>query len=88
MSESGSMNYVYILECSDKKTYIGCTKDLKDRISRHGKGKMQATIDRLPVELTAYFAFNNEKIAFKFDKYLKSGSGRTFTKNHFFYFVK
>ena len=78
------MYYVYILLCSDDKTYIGCSNDLKDRIYRHRKGKVPATKDRLPVKLTAYFAFNNKYSAFSFEKYLKSGSGRAFMKNHEF----
>lgn len=76
------MWYVYILLCSDGKTYIGCTNDLKDRKTRHDKGQIDATKDRLPVNLISYFAFKNKYTAFNFEKYLKSGSGRAFTKKH------
>ena len=68
--------------CSDNKTYIGCTDDLKDRIIRHQKGNVTATKDRLPVKLISYFAFSNKYTAFNFEKYLKSGSGRAFLKKH------
>lgn len=74
--------YVYILECNDHLPYTGCTDDLKDRISRHQKGNVPATKDRLPIKLTAYFAFSNKYTAFNFEKYLKSGSGRAFLKKH------
>jgi len=77
------MYYVYILLCSDNKPYTGCTADLKDRIKRHQKGNVPATKDRLPIKLTSYFAFANKYKAYKFEKYLKSGSGRAFTKRHF-----
>lgn len=77
------MYYCYILLCSDSKTYIGATNDLKDRIQRHQKGFVDATKRRLPVTLIMYFAFNSEHIAFKFEQYLKSGSGRAFLKKHF-----
>jgi len=78
------MYYVYLLKCSDSKTYIGCTDNLKDRIRRHSKGQVQATSKRLPVQLISYFAFSNKYTAFNFEKYLKSGSGRSFIKNHSF----
>lgn len=78
------MYYVYILLCSDNKTYIGGTNDLKDRIKRHQKGYIEATKKRLPVKLKAYFAFDNEHTAFTFEQYLKSGSGRAFLKKHNF----
>ena len=76
------MHYIYSLKCKDG-FYIGCTNDLKDRISRHQKGQVDATKDRLPIELDFYVALNNQYKAFDFEKYLKSGSGRAFIKNHF-----
>ncbi|RJR15743.1 GIY-YIG nuclease family protein [Candidatus Microgenomates bacterium] len=76
------MHYVYILLCSDKKTYIGGTSDLKDRVKRHQSGYIMATKKRLPLKLVTYFAFNNEHTAFTFEQYLKSGSGRAFLKKH------
>lgn len=74
--------YVYILKCNDEKPYTGCTNDLKDRINRHNKKQVLATQDRLPIKLIAYFAFSNKYTAFNFEKYLKSGSGRSFLKRH------
>ncbi len=76
------MYYVYILLCADDRPYTGCTDDLKDRIDRHQKGHVPATKNRLPVKLIAYFAFSNKYTAFNFEKYLKSGSGRAFIKQH------
>ncbi len=61
---------------------MGCTNNLKDRINRHTKGQVDATKDRLPVELDFYIAFSNQYKAFEFEKYLKSGSGRAFIKKH------
>lgn len=77
------MFYVYILLCSDGKTYIGCTNNLKDRLLRHTKGYITATKKRVPVILISYFAFNKNNTAFNFEKYLKSGSGRAFMQKHF-----
>lgn len=75
--------YVYILKCNNNLPYTGCTEDLKERVIRHQKGHVPATKDRLPVKLVSYFAFSNKYIAFNFEKYLKSGSGRAFIKKHF-----
>ncbi|HCC59697.1 MAG: hypothetical protein A2402_02870 [Candidatus Staskawiczbacteria bacterium RIFOXYC1_FULL_37_43] len=72
---------VYSLKCKDG-FYVGCTNNLKDRINRHTKGQVDATKDRLPVELDFYIAFSNQYKAFEFEKYLKSGSGRAFIKKH------
>lgn len=78
------MYYVYILLCKDNHTYIGCTHDLKERFKRHSDGHVPATKSRLPVELFVYFAFQDKYVAFEFEKYLKSGSGRAFLNKHIF----
>jgi len=46
-------------------------------------GQVRSTQNKLPVKLSFYIAFTNKFIAFKFEKYLKSGSGRAFIKRHF-----
>ena len=76
------MHYVYSLKCKDGY-YIDCTEDLKERIERHMNGHVPATANRLPVALQFYVAIADKYRAFEFEKYLKSGSGRAFTKNHF-----
>lgn len=48
------MNYfVYILECSDKSLYVGCTNDLEKRFKEHNHSKCGAhyTKIRRPVIL-------------------------------------
>ena len=75
------MYYVYSLKCKDGY-YVGCTNNLKDRYLRHQKGYVPATSKRLPVSLEFYFAIPDKYKAFEFEKYLKSGSGRTFIKKH------
>lgn len=77
------MYYVYIFTCADNKLYTGCTDNLKDRICRHKNGYVPAMKERKPRTLEMYFAFRNKHTAFKFEKYLKSGSGREFLKRHF-----
>jgi len=76
------MYFVYILKCSDKKPYTGCTKDINKRLIRHNSGHIPATVGRLPVKLITYTVFENKYKAFEFEKYLKSGSGRAFANKH------
>ena len=72
------MWYVYILRCSNGNIYTGCTNDLDKRLSKHQKGLVHFTKDKLPVELITYIAFTDKYKAFDFEKYLKSGSGIAF----------
>lgn len=75
------MFYVYLLQCKDGP-YIGCTSNLKERIHHHQKGQVPATTKRLPIKLIFYLALSNKYIAFNFEKYLKTGSGRAFINKH------
>ena len=75
--------YVYYLKCADGGFYVGCTKYLKARLERHRTGKVKSTRGRLPVYLCLCMAFPSKDKAFKFESYLKSGSGRAFAKRHF-----
>ena len=61
---------------------MGCTDNLEERLSRHKKGQVPATANRLPIELEFYFAISDKYKAFEFEKYLKSGSGRAFINKH------
>ena len=74
--------YVYILKCKEG-CYIGCTNNLKDRIYRHNHSQVDATKERLPISLINYSAFKDKYKAYEFEKYLKSGSVRSFSKKHF-----
>lgn len=76
------MYYVYSLNCKDGY-YIGCTDNIEDRLDRHQKGSVPATANCLPINLEFYFVIQNKYKAFKFEKYLKSGSGRAFINKHF-----
>jgi predicted GIY-YIG superfamily endonuclease len=77
------MYYVYILKCNNNKSYTGYTKELKERIARHKKGYVPATVGRLPVKLVSYIAFSNKHKAFEFEKYLKTGFRQSFHQKTF-----
>ena len=72
--------YVYVLKLKDGRHYVGRTKNLKDRMRRHSSGHSQFTKCHLPIILVWAASFSDLFMAIKFEKYLKSGSGRAFTK--------
>ena len=76
------MKYVYILqsEIEPERFYIGITDDLQARLSRHNSGQVSHTSKYKPWRIKTYIAFSDEKKAFEFEKYLKSASGRAFSK--------
>ena len=67
---------VYILKCSDDTFYTGCTNNLENRLQRHNNGQVVSTKSRLPLEVETKIIFKDKYLAFNFEKYLKSGSGR------------
>ena len=70
------MQYVYILRCNNGHPYVGCTDNLKERLERHNNGYVPATKELRPVKLIWYSCFENKYLAFDFEKYLKTCSGR------------
>lgn len=82
---SSTLHYVYILQSKQNpdRHYIGCTGDLKRRLKEHNSRNTKQTSEHAPWRIKSYFAFDREEVAHKFEKYLKSGSGREFSKRHF-----
>jgi putative endonuclease len=80
------MHYVYLLSShrDPLKHYVGFTHNLKTRLASHNAGQNLSTAPHRPWNLAGYFAFPDERKALEFEKYLKTGSGRTFAKRHFF----
>jgi putative endonuclease len=77
------MKFVYILESLDgQHFYVGITDDVSARVTKHNAGEVPHTSKYRPWRLKTYIAFSDEKQAFAFAKYLKSGSGRAFAKKH------
>ena len=58
-------HFVYILECSDKTLYVGCTNNLKRRLEQHNNLKSGAhyTKIRRPVKLLYSETFGTFKEA-------------------------
>lgn len=71
------MQYVYVLRSNkDNELYIGCSKDIKERIKLHNAKKVPCTADRVPLSLIYYEAFIDKSDAFAREKFLKTGWGR------------
>jgi len=78
------MYYVYLLRSKTRpnQTYVGSTSDLRRRLAEHNAGKSIHTNKFKPWELSAYVALPEKQVAEKLEGYLKSGSGRAFSKRH------
>ena len=78
-------NTVYILrsESNRSRHYTGLTSDLDKRLKWHNAGQNVDTARDRPWMLVVAFHFADERIARRFERYLKSGSGREFAKRHF-----
>lgn len=76
---------VYILrsEADPARHYVGITSDLTERLQWHNHGPCGHTTSYRPWSLVVSMQFRSERDARRFEKYLKSGSGRAFAKRHF-----
>ncbi len=83
--EAGSLKYVYMLqsEATPERYYVGSTFDLKKRFAEHNRGESPHTRKHIPWKLVTYVAFSDSDKANRFERYLKTSSGRTFAKRHF-----
>jgi predicted GIY-YIG superfamily endonuclease len=74
------MHYVYLLQslADPAQRYTGLTDDLKARLAKHNQGGVPHTAKFKPWKLVTYAAFSSREQAARFERYLKSGSGRAF----------
>ena len=70
--------YTYILHLKDGSYYHGYSNNLKQRVEEHQCGIVPSTKNFRPVKLVFYAAFESQKKATEFEKYLKSSSGFAF----------
>jgi len=69
--------FVYVLRSEkDGSLYVGSTKDIKERVISHNNGYNSATKTKRPWVLIRTEEYNNISLAFKREKFLKSGDGR------------
>ena len=76
---------VYLLRSlsEPKRPYIGLTHDVDARLAAHNAGRCAHTARYRPWGLVAAIMLADEPSAIRFERYLKSGSGRAFAKRHF-----
>lgn len=78
-------NKVYVLRSVSDSTryYTGLTDDVSRRLEVHNSGGSQHTAPLRPWKLVAVTEFTDPESAAAFEQYLKTGSGRAFSKRHF-----
>ena len=76
------MRYVYILKSVSRpeKTYVGVTGDLRKRLVAHNEKASIYTAKFGPWKLVTYVAFSDVEKAREFERYLKTGSGKAFSR--------
>jgi putative endonuclease len=77
--------FVYILrsDTHPDRHYVGLTSDVAGRLHWHNTGPSGVTLHHRPWSLVVSLEFTDAKIAGRFERYLKTGSGRAFAKRHF-----
>jgi putative endonuclease len=76
---------VYIIrsDADSSRHYVGITNDLHSRLEWHNHGPCGHTLSHRPWSVVVSLEFPTEREAVRFEKYLKSGSGRAFATRHF-----
>ena len=79
------MYYVYLIQSIKypEKKYIGYTRNLKERLKTHNCAGFKHTTRYRPWKVVMYLAFEDLDRAVSFEKYLKSGSGYSFSQKRF-----
>jgi putative endonuclease len=71
------MHIVYVFRSlKDGRTYVGCTKDLENRIKEHNSGKVKSTKARIPFILWYKEEFSDKYEAFRREQHIKTAWGR------------
>ena len=78
-------HYVYILTSlkDPNRHYIGITTNLTARLKKHNEGGSPHTAKYRPWRIETVIRFIDKEKATAFEAYLKSGSGREFSRRHF-----
>jgi len=72
---------VYVLYSNSfKKSYVGQTQNIDERLRKHNKGKVKSTKIYRPWRVIYFETFCTRSEAMKRERWLKSGKGRDFLK--------
>jgi putative endonuclease len=77
--------FVYILKSLPDPFmyYVGVTSDPRARLQAHNAGLSPHTAEHRPWRALVIVEFDEEGPALRFERYLKTGSGREFSRRHF-----
>jgi predicted GIY-YIG superfamily endonuclease len=77
--------FVYIIQSAadPSRFYTGITSDVAARLEWHNHGPSGVTTCNRPWTLVVSVHFATEQAARRFERSLKSGSGRAFSRRHF-----
>lgn len=81
----GEKRFVYILrsDTNPDRHYVGVTADVQRRLEWHNAAPSGVTVRHRPWSIVVSIELADAKAASRFERYLKSGSGRAFAKRHF-----
>ncbi len=75
---------VYVLRSiRDGRPYTSATSNVSHRLETHNSGGSVHTAPHRPWRLVVVLEFADQDAALRFERYLKSGSGRAFAQRHF-----
>jgi putative endonuclease len=79
------LRFVYVLKNTEStpRFYVGLTAEVEARLAQHNAGRSTHTSRYRPWHLHVVIQFPDETRAVRFERYLKSGSGRAFARRHF-----
>jgi len=80
-----SKRTVYVLRSlvDAERHYVGITGDVECRLDWHNHSPSGQTVRGRPWSVSVAITFADQGTALRFERYLKSGSGRAFAKRHF-----
>ena len=71
------MHTVYVLRSlKDNRTYVGCTKDIENRLKEHNSGEVKSTKCRRPLVLWYKEEYCDKYEALKREQHFKTSWGR------------
>ena len=78
------MHIVYLLRSqkNPSRVYVGLCRNIKNRLAEHNAGECKSTKEHRPWGVDIAIYFREEGKAYAFERYLKTGSGRAFSKRH------
>jgi putative endonuclease len=77
--------FVYIIRSVNhpERRYVGVTADPPLRVAAHNAGLNRSTVRWRPWFVDVCIEFRTERVALRFERFLKSGAGHAFARRHF-----